>query len=110
VNSAIVTRLYEAGHDVLYVAEIAPAIADTDILDLANQEKRLLLTSDKDFGELTVRHRRSVPGLLLLRLPTVPPMLSWLRLNTAIGAFGNGLFGRYTVIQRSRIRSRPLPH
>jgi hypothetical protein len=72
----------------------------------ANAERRLLLTEDKDFGELVVRWRRPVPGLI--RIDSELHALKWSRLDTAIQKFGDGLFDRYTVIDEMRFRSRSL--
>jgi hypothetical protein len=72
-------------------------------------ERRLLLTDDKDFGELVMRRRWRVPGVVLLRVPPERHDLAWRRLEAAITQLGDDLFGRYTVIDASRVRSRPLP-
>ncbi|MEH2408585.1 DUF5615 family PIN-like protein [Nostoc sp.] len=47
----IVERLRLDGHEVLYVMEIQSGITDDEVLNLANNESAILLTSDKDFGE-----------------------------------------------------------
>jgi predicted RNase H-like HicB family nuclease/predicted nuclease of predicted toxin-antitoxin system len=68
VDAATVARLRLDGHDVTYVAELAPGITDDGVLVLANGEGRVLLTIDKDFGELVFRLRRVSAGVLLVRL------------------------------------------
>jgi predicted nuclease of predicted toxin-antitoxin system len=68
VDRPIVDSLRQRGHDVLYVAEMEPGISDDAVLDLANREGALLLTGDKDFGELVFRLGRFAPGVILLRL------------------------------------------
>jgi len=62
----LVDRLRQDGHFVWYVAEMERGISDDVVLDLANQEGALLLTSDKDFGELVFRLRRIASGVVLL--------------------------------------------
>lgn len=52
IDGPIVTHLRQVGHFVHYVAEMAPGISDEAVLDLANQAAVLLITADKDFGEL----------------------------------------------------------
>ena len=52
INQQIVERLRQDGHTVWYVVEMEPGISDDVVLDLANREGALLLTGDKDFGEL----------------------------------------------------------
>ena len=69
VDQPIVVRLRDDGHDVVAVAEIAPTIPDTAVLAQANQRGDLLLTADKDFGELVFRRKLlSTRGVVLLRL------------------------------------------
>ncbi len=55
VDQQIVDRLRGEGHKVLYIAEMAPSIPDEKVLENANQNNALLLTADKDFGELVFR-------------------------------------------------------
>ena len=68
VDQQIVDRLRQEGHTVLYVAEMEPGISDDEVLNLANQETAILLTADKDFGELIFRQGRVSAGVILLRL------------------------------------------
>ena len=108
VDAALVTRLRSAGHDVSYIAEIASGVTDTEALRRAQEEGRLFLTEDKDFGELVFRFKLAVPGVVLLRIDPEKSQLKWTRLESAIAKFGEGLFGRYVVIEEARFRSRPL--
>jgi predicted nuclease of predicted toxin-antitoxin system len=108
VAKVIVQELRTAGHDVLYAAEISPNVADTEIVARCRADTRLLLTEDKDFGDLVFRQRLSIPGLVLLRIDAEKNELKWMRLNAAIVHFGSALTRRYTVIEASRFRSRPL--
>lgn len=92
----------------LYIAEFAASPSDVEVIALASQHGRLLLTADKDFGELVFRRGQAVPGLILLRIdPGNGPLLrAWLL--EAFDRFGQGLFGRYIVIDELRLRSRLL--
>ena len=73
IDRQIVDRLRQDGHLVRYVAEMEPGISDDTVLDLANQEATLLLTADKDFGELVFRQRRLMSGIVLIRLLGLSP-------------------------------------
>jgi predicted nuclease of predicted toxin-antitoxin system len=68
VDAALAARLRASGHDVVYMAEIAPATSDADVMARAQHDGRLLLTEDKDFGDLVFRRGGRVPGILLLRI------------------------------------------
>jgi predicted nuclease of predicted toxin-antitoxin system len=106
VAAPLVALLRSDGHDVLSVAEVAAGLSDVDVVALALQEKRLLLTEDKDFGDLVFRRERAVPGLVLMRIDTDDFRLKAARLAAAIDQYGEGLFGRYMVIEQGRFRSR----
>src|SRR5687767_11049488 len=49
---AIVRALRAAGHDVLAVVDVSPRAADPNVIDLAVRDNRILLTEDKNFGQL----------------------------------------------------------
>lgn len=108
VDAGLVRGLRTARHDVVYMAEVAPAASDSDVMAQAQREGRVLLTEDKDFGDLVFHRGEQVPGLVLLRLDTAMHDLKSRRLDAAIARFGDGLFGRYTTIEATRFRSRPL--
>ncbi len=55
VNKVVVDKLRNNGFDVLYVAEFSPSVDDETVLTHANNSRSLLLTADKDFGELVFR-------------------------------------------------------
>lgn len=70
-----VAILRQAGHDVLYVKEERPSTRDPDVLAWATRENRLLITFDKDFGELNQRYNQPAPhGVALFRIPTSVPV------------------------------------
>ena len=108
VAAPLVASLRSHGHDVLYVAEAAAGLNDADVITLAMREKRILLTEDKDFGDLVFRRERKVPGLVLLRIASENTSLKIVRLGMAIVRYGEGLFDRYLVIEEGRFRSRHL--
>jgi predicted nuclease of predicted toxin-antitoxin system len=68
VDQQIVDALRAAGHDVLYAAESSPSNADDALLRMASAEARILITPDRDFGELVYRRKMATRGVLLLRL------------------------------------------
>lgn len=73
VDRHIVERLRQDGHRVWYAAEMEPGITDDVVLALANREAALLLTADKDFGEMVFRQRLHTHGIVLVRLAGLSP-------------------------------------
>jgi predicted nuclease of predicted toxin-antitoxin system len=106
VDALTVTRLRNAGHDVTYVAELAPGITDDAVLDLATAEARVLLTTDKDFGELVFRLRRLSTGVLLLRLAGLAANARAEIVAQAVAAHGEQMRGAFTVVSPAAVRIR----
>jgi predicted nuclease of predicted toxin-antitoxin system len=109
IDAGSISHLRAAGHDVLYMAELAPSVSDAEVMARARSEQRILLTEDKDFGDLVFRRGLSVTGIVLLRINPALHAFKRLRLDAAIDRFGDNLLGRYVTIEGARIRARPLP-
>lgn len=60
--------LKNLGFNITWVKKVAPGKPDIQILDIANKEKRVLITQDKDFGELVFKEKIATYGVVLLRL------------------------------------------
>ena len=67
-DAPIISALRQTGYDVLSVKENFPKADDETVLNKANEEKRILLTCDKDFGELVYRLQLISSGIVLFRL------------------------------------------
>ena len=70
VNLGIGSEKYLAdrGFDILSVRSLNPSMSDKDIIDLAFKENRVLITLDKDFGDLVYRQKFNHAGILIIRL------------------------------------------
>jgi predicted nuclease of predicted toxin-antitoxin system len=68
IEKLIVDYLKENGYDVKWIPDYNCEILDEDLLKLANLEKRILITNDKDFGELTFLQKSLSTGIILLRV------------------------------------------
>lgn len=108
IAAPLVQALRQAGHDVTYVAELAPGIADEAVLSLARQQGRLLLTEDKDFGELVFRLKRHPPGIILLRLAVPGWQRQYDRIQALFANHSARLAATYTVVDGRRFRFRHL--
>ncbi|NJM25821.1 MAG: DUF5615 family PIN-like protein [Bacteroidia bacterium] len=91
-----------------YVLEVNRGATDQEVLKLSREEDRILLTVDKDFGEMIFRMGRSSIGVVFYRLD------KW-SMQAKIGAVancfqyhGNELLGAFTVISQNGIRIRKL--
>lgn len=101
--------LREAGYDVESISELAPGAPDTEVLRRAQTECQVLITFDRDFGELVYHRGAPAPlGIIYLRLePTDPAEPA----RILIALFANeemNWTGRFTVADRECVRQRPL--
>jgi len=106
LDRQIVERLRREGHTVSYIAEMEPGVVDETVLHLANREQALLLTADKDFGELVFRQRRLTTGVVLLRLAGLAADRKASLVARAVAEHSRRFVGAFTVITPGRIRIR----
>jgi predicted nuclease of predicted toxin-antitoxin system len=107
VDFPVVQRLRGDGHEVLYVAEMDPGISDEKVLVTANEKKALLLTADKDFGELVYRLRRISSGVLLMRLAGLSPARKAELVSSVVQDHAEKLLNTFTVVTPGMVRVRP---
>jgi len=81
-------------------------MADQDILELAVREKRLVLTMDKDFGELVFLSGLSHSGVLLLRLEDADAAAKVLAVASIFSQHAARLEGAFSVYQSGHLRVR----
>lgn len=99
--------LEKQGHDVRFLAGTSDrALADEDVLLIAAQERRIILTNDKDFGTLIFHRRRKHAGIMLFRLNDESAEHYQMRLEDVFSHFGNRLEGHFAVVTDFHIRFR----
>ena len=106
VDSPVVERLRQDGHDVVYVAELSPSVPDEEVLQQANERRAVLLTSDKDFGELVFRQRLVHSGVVLLRLAGLANATKAEIVSEVCRDHATELPGAFTVISPGQVRIR----
>lgn len=105
---AAVKILQAAGHDIAWVLTAAPGISDPEVLAWAIRDGRILLTFDKDFGELArASDLPAACGIILFRIPMPSPSGTGIRLAELITARDDWA-GHFSVIEPGRVRMRPL--
>lgn len=105
----VVRALRGAGHDVLAVAERARQSTDPEVLARALEERLVLLTEDKDFGQLVFSAGRGASGVVLIRFPAhARAELAAAAVNTC-ARLGDALTMSFVVLEPGRIRVTQLP-
>lgn len=109
VPGAVVAALRHARHDVAWIHEDAPGSSDPDMLERAQREGRVVVTFDKDFGELAFRRGLAASvGVVLFRITLNSPEHA---VQAAVAAFASRAdwSGQFAVVEDDRIRLRALP-
>lgn len=108
-----VDRLRQAGHDVAAVIRDAPGASDEEVIERAAHEGRVILTFDRDYGELLYGRNpetSSLPaGVVYFRFDPSPPEEPALYLLALLEQSERPVAGKLTVVERDRIRQRLLP-
>jgi predicted nuclease of predicted toxin-antitoxin system len=109
VTASVNRELRERGHDILSAKEKMPKASDGAILARAQADGRLVVTHDKDFGELAFRYGLPAScGVILIRLTGTNPESDNRHVVTTIDSRDDWA-GHFSVVQRGRLRMRPLP-
>ena len=105
-----VTELRKRQHDVVWARERYQGYRDEQILALATAEGRIVLTEDRDFGRLVVRHKLPSVGIILVQVSQLPGTATEIATYVAntIVKLSETCIGSFTVIGPGRTRQRPL--
>jgi predicted nuclease of predicted toxin-antitoxin system len=105
LDRLIVERLRRDGYEVLYVAEVEPRITDNEVLQRANDLEALLLTADKDFGELVFQQSLKASfGVVLIRLSGLSVERKAQIVSEAFHKFEKDFLRSFSVITSGRVR------
>ena len=106
---AVVRALRAAGHEVVAVAEIARGAKDPEVIRLAREGERVLLTEDKDFGQLVYAGGQGSRGVVLFRFPASARKQVPAAALDLIARFADRLPTSFVVLEPGRVRigSRP---
>ncbi len=108
IEKPIIEFLLKKGWDVKSVLEIDKQMSDDAVCALANKEKRIILTNDKDFGEIVFFQRRIVYGVILLRIKGQDVEEKITRLGNLLARHSNKIINHFVVITNEKFRFIPL--
>ncbi len=111
ISQHSIAWLQKQGHDALHVRELGMQRApDADILKLAHDEQRILLTLDLDFGYLMAVSRAKLPSVIIFRLGNETSEFIVTRLREALDRCSDDLQkGAILSVEEAAIRVRHLP-
>ena len=104
VDFNIVKTLRSVGYPVYSIQESNSGISDLEVLEIAVIQKAILITEDKDFGEIVFRQKKSHFGILLIRFENKIGIEKWHEVATAFDNHIEDFAGSFTVISDKHIR------
>jgi len=108
VDFRIIKSLRNNGYEILSIQETKPGVKDVEVLKFANESEAILITEDKDFGELTFRLRKPNRGIILLRMSGMEISE---KIKKILAVFENHiveLSDKFTVISSDKLRFRNI--
>jgi predicted nuclease of predicted toxin-antitoxin system len=88
---------------------LLPGAPDEAVINLALRESRILLTEDKDFGQLVFSSSAKSPGVVLVRFPASARQAMAKTVVEFVQQHPDKVAGRFVVVQPGRIRiSKPI--
>ncbi|HEX5273526.1 MAG TPA: DUF5615 family PIN-like protein [Gemmataceae bacterium] len=106
IDRGVVERLRRDGHAVDWIAEISPSVSDEEVLGRAAASGAVLITEDKDFGELVYRRQLSHAGVLLVRLEGLDNAAKAEVVSQAVRDNAAELPGAFAVVSHDSVRLR----
>jgi predicted nuclease of predicted toxin-antitoxin system len=101
---AVAKWLRSQGHDVASIFEEARGITDDQIIIKALEERRILLTNDKDFGEMVFKRKVLHFGIVLLRLRDERSAVKINVLKKLLNDYTNNIPGHFVIVTEHQVR------
>ena len=106
---SVVRALRSADHDVVAIAEVSPREEDDDVRQRALRDDRILITEDKDFGQLIYANMQLTGGVIFIRFPARARRNLAATVVEVVRQRGQRLIGSFTVLQPGRVRTGRNP-
>ena len=108
VNYLFVSGLRQRGHEILSIAENYPSPEDEDILAISLNPPAIVITEDKDFGELVFKHKKRFAANILLRYDAPETTVIFERLFNLLEKHSKELINSFVTVTFTRTRIRYL--
>lgn len=106
VGKAIENWLFNENYKVISIRDLNPEMQDEVIIELAVKEDAIIITMDKDFGELIYKENKTHKGILLLRLEDAVAEEKLAVLQNIFPIRLNNIKNNFAVFQNGILRIR----
>ncbi|MEM6395550.1 MAG: DUF5615 family PIN-like protein [Bacteroidota bacterium] len=104
IDRIVAGLIEERGYEAILIVDIAPGINDLSVLAKATDSNAVLITQDRDFGELVFKYKKLHIGVILNRLRGLSSDKKANILMDVIDEYGERLKGRFMVVEPNRVR------
>lgn len=108
IEKPVVDFLLKQGYDIKWIPDFDCEMVDEDLLKLANKEKRVLITNDKDFGELIFLQKSLSVGIILIRVRGQRSQDKVKLMKKLLMGYRDKLIKHYVVLTKDKIRIIPM--
>ncbi len=108
IEKSIIDELKKSGYDIKWIAEVNPHMDDISIFKMASEENRILLTNDKDFGEIVFRQKLVTSGIVLFRIKGQSANVKRGLFKKLLATHKDKIAKYFVVINKNRFRFIPL--
>ncbi len=108
VEKPLIDFLNEKGFDIKWVTNIDKRMPDDRVCELANSEQRIIITNDKDFGEIVFYQKKIAYGIILLRVKGQKSAEKIVVLDKLLENYQDKIANHFVVITKTKFRFIPL--
>ena len=108
VEKPIVDYLSKQGYDIKWIPDYDCEMFDEELLHMANEEQRILITNDKGFGDLVIMQKKLSAGAILFRIKGQESQEKIRLMRKLLMGYRDKLLNHYVIISKSKIRIIPL--
>ena len=108
IEKLIVDELKTLGYDTIWIADENPYLDDMNIFKIAQKENRILLTNDKDFGEIVFRQKLISSGIVLFRIKGQDTREKIKLLKKVLISHKDRITKHFVVIAKEKVRFIPI--
>ncbi len=108
VEKPLIDFLIEKGFDIKWVTNIDKRMPDDRVCEIANSEQRVIITNDKDFGEIVFYQKKIVYGIILLRVTGQNSSEKIILLKELLENYMDKITNHFVVLTKKKLRFIPL--
>jgi predicted nuclease of predicted toxin-antitoxin system len=108
IEEPLVDFLREKGLDVTWVTEIDKQMPDSTVCEIANSEQRIIVTNDKDFGEIVFFQKKVFHGIILLRIKGQNVSTKIVMMDNLLREHSEKIEKHFVIVTKEKMRFIPL--